>query len=242
MKLKPLLLLMSLSSLLFAFAKGDPLKVGDAAPAVTGITEAGTSLNFGDVYKQHTYTLVYFYPRAGTSGCTAQGCSLRDGYDVLTKKGVAVLGVSTDDVAAQKKFKDEQHFPFTLIADAAKTVISAFGVPTKNIPAIGEIAIRHRLTGPNLCFVGGNGDVLAEATDLIRRGEADGCVCVFCAVVSPAVAELISAESSARACAVFLPPVRPRSEPCRLARAHCSFFSVCAWRRAKDRRGLRSPL
>lgn len=134
---------MSLTSLLFAFAHGDPLKVGDAAPAVTAVTETGAKLNLGDVYKQQTYTLVYFYPRAGTSGCTSQGCSLRDGYDVLTKKGVAVLGVSTDDVAAQKKFKDEQHFPFTLIADTDKTVINAFGVPTKSIPVLGEIAMRQ---------------------------------------------------------------------------------------------------
>lgn len=143
MKPRFLLALMSLTSLLFAFAHGDPLKVGDAAPAVTGTTETGAKLNLGDVYKQQTYTLVYFYPRAGTSGCTAQGCSLRDGYDVLTKKGVAVLGVSTDDAAAQKKFKDEQHFPFTLIADTDKAVINAFGVPTKSIPVLGEIAMRQ---------------------------------------------------------------------------------------------------
>ncbi|MBI3884409.1 MAG: peroxiredoxin [Opitutae bacterium] len=143
MKPRLLLALMSLSSLLFAFAHGDPLKVGDAAPAVTGVTETGAKLNLGDVYKQQTYTLVYFYPRAGTSGCTAQGCSLRDDYAVLTKKGVAVIGVSTDDTAAQTKFKAEQHFPFTLIADPDKTVINAFGVPTKRIPALGEIAMRQ---------------------------------------------------------------------------------------------------
>src|SRR5262245_36247608 len=51
--------------------------------------------------------------------------------------------------------------------------------------AIGEIAIRHRLTGPNLCFVGGSQDVLPEAADLIRQDEADGCICVYVDVVSP---------------------------------------------------------
>lgn len=70
--------------------------------------------------------------------------------------------------------------------------------------AIGEIAIRHRLTGPNLCLVGGSDDVLSEAEDLLRRGEADGCVCVFCNVVTAAVAEMIATSRAASACALFL--------------------------------------
>ncbi len=142
MKVTRFLTLMSLSSLLFAFAHADPLKVGDAAPAVTGVTDAGAKLALADVYKQQTYTLVYFYPKADTPGCTKQGCSLRDGYEALTKKGVAVIGVSHDDVAAQKAFKEKYHLPFTLIADTDKAVINAFGVPTKSIPVLGEIAMR----------------------------------------------------------------------------------------------------
>ena len=124
-------------------AKADPLKVGDTAPAVTGTTETGAKVNLGDIYKQQTYTLVYFYPRAGTHGCTLQGCSLRDAYETLTKNGVAVVGVSTDTVAAQAKFKNDQHFPFTLIADPDRTVINAFGVPIKKLPAIGAFATRQ---------------------------------------------------------------------------------------------------
>src|SRR5271169_1541531 len=87
-------------------ANAEPLKVGDAAPAVVGVTDTGASLNLADVYKKQPYTLVYFYPKADTPGCTAQGCSLRDAYEALTQKGVAVIGVSHDDVAAQKAFKD----------------------------------------------------------------------------------------------------------------------------------------
>ncbi len=128
---------------MFSIAKAEPLKVGDQAPAVSGVTETGATINLGAVYKQQPYTLVYFYPRAGTKGCTAQGCSLRDAYEQLTQKGVVVVGVSTDSVAAQAKFKEEQHFPFTLIADTDKTVINAFGVPTHAIPVLGEIASRQ---------------------------------------------------------------------------------------------------
>jgi thioredoxin-dependent peroxiredoxin len=127
---------------LFSSSSAAPLKVGDAAPAVTGVSDTGAKLNFADVYKQQTYTLVYFYPKADTPGCTKQGCSLRDGYEALTKKGVAVIGVSHDDVAAQQKFKEKYHLPFTLIADTDKAVIGAFGVPTKNVPMMGEFAHR----------------------------------------------------------------------------------------------------
>jgi 3-oxoacyl-(acyl-carrier-protein) synthase len=69
--------------------------------------------------------------------------------------------------------------------------------------ALGEIAIRHRLTGPNLCLLGG-GSVLAEAGDWLRRGEVEACLCVECLVVTPAVGEMISAPPAARACALFL--------------------------------------
>lgn len=109
---------------------GKPLEVGDPAPAVSALDETGRMVNLADVYAKGAYTLVYFYPKAGTSGCTAQGCSLRDAYEELTDKGVTVVGVSTDTVAEQKTFKDAQNFPFTLLADTEKKVLQAFGVPT----------------------------------------------------------------------------------------------------------------
>ena len=77
--------------------------------------------------------------------------------------------------------------------------------------AIGEIAIRHRLTGPGLCFVGGGDELLAEASDLIERGEADGCVCIFADVVSPGLAEMISATPAATAEAFFVRRDEPHS-------------------------------
>lgn len=70
--------------------------------------------------------------------------------------------------------------------------------------AIGEIAIRHRLTGPNLCFVGDGREVLPEAVDLLQRGEADGCVCVYCEILSPDAGGLLRQPSAADAGAVFL--------------------------------------
>ncbi len=130
MKLRPILF-MSLFSFLFAFARADALKVGDSAPVVSGTTDEGKTLNLGDTYKKNNYTVVWFYPRALTGGCTKQGCSLRDASADFTKQGVAVVGVSVDPVEKQKEFKDVNHFPFPLIADTDKKVIKAFGQADK---------------------------------------------------------------------------------------------------------------
>ena len=74
--------------------------------------------------------------------------------------------------------------------------------------AIGEIAIRHRITGPNLCFVGDDRDLLTEAKDFLRRNEADACVCVFVDVVSAALAKMIGASEAAQARAMLVRQAR----------------------------------
>lgn len=80
--------------------------------------------------------------------------------------------------------------------------------------AVGEIAIHFKLTGPNLCFVGDDKTVLPEAYDLLQRGEADGCVCVHCEVISETLAEMIARPAAATARAVFLQRVEnPRGWP-----------------------------
>ncbi|MFZ5496358.1 MAG: peroxiredoxin [Verrucomicrobiota bacterium] len=127
--MKPLRFLLMFSTLLGLFNSvfGAPLEVGDAAPVVSAVTDSGETLNLGDVYTKNTYTVVWFYPKALTGGCTKQGCSLRDASADLTARGAAVVGVSTDPVEAQKKFKEANHFPFPLLADTDKLVVKAFG-------------------------------------------------------------------------------------------------------------------
>ena len=126
MKFRPILA-MSLLTLLGLVARAEPLKIGDSAPVVSGTTDTGATLNLGDVYKKNDYTLVWFYPKALTGGCTKQGCSLRDAAVDLGKKGVTIVGVSVDPIEKQKEFKDVNHFPYPLIADTDKKVITAFG-------------------------------------------------------------------------------------------------------------------
>jgi len=127
MKLRPLLVFSSLLAMFTSVASAEPLKVGDAAPLVSAVTDSGTTLSLGDVYAKNAYTLVWFYPKALTGGCTKQGCSLRDANADLTAKGVAIIGVSTDTVEKQKEFKTVNNFPFPLLADTEKKVIKAFG-------------------------------------------------------------------------------------------------------------------
>jgi peroxiredoxin Q/BCP len=161
---------MSLSTLLFAFAKAEPLKVGDAAPAVIGVTETGAKLALADVYAKQPYTLVYFYPKADTKGCTAQGCSLRDSYEALTKAGVAVIGVSLDKTDAQAAFKEKYHFPFTLLADPDKTVVTAFGVPTTAVPVMGELAHRsaYLIQGGKIIYTDYKGTTDKQAETILK--------------------------------------------------------------------------
>jgi thioredoxin-dependent peroxiredoxin len=110
---------------------GSKMKLGDPIPAVTVPNQNGKPVNLAEEGKTG-YTLVYFYPKAMSKGCTAQACSLRDSYTELQQKGVKIFGVSVDTVEAQKKFQDEDHLPFELLSDKEKVVISAFGVPLIN--------------------------------------------------------------------------------------------------------------
>jgi peroxiredoxin Q/BCP len=152
---------------LLAAASAAPLKVGDPAPAVTGTTETGAPLAFADVYQKQPYTLVYFFPKADTPGCTKQGCSLRDAYEVLTKKGVAVIGVSHDDIAAPKAFKEKYHLPFTLIAGQDNVVTTAFGVP--DIPAT-HLAKRqaYLIKGGKVIWADYSASTTEQADDVLK--------------------------------------------------------------------------
>ena len=72
-------------------------------------------------------TVVYFYPKDNTSGCTAEACSIRDHYSSLLAQGYNVVGVSKDSAASHKKFKDKYELPFTLLADTSTQMLQAFG-------------------------------------------------------------------------------------------------------------------
>jgi thioredoxin-dependent peroxiredoxin len=123
-----LIMLTALFNALFGIASaGEGEKVSYDAPAVSGVNQDGATVNFADVYQKGP-TVVFFYPKADTPGCTKQACSLRDAFADLTKDGVQVLGVSFDQPEAQKKFKDKFTLPYDLIADPEGKIVAAFKV------------------------------------------------------------------------------------------------------------------
>ena len=102
------------------------MNIGDKIPEILGKDQNGNEIKATD-YKGKKLVL-YFYPKDNTSGCTAEACSLRDGYSELRKAGYEVLGVSVDDEKSHKKFIDKNDLPFNLIADTDKELVDKFGV------------------------------------------------------------------------------------------------------------------
>ncbi len=102
------------------------LQIGDKAPEYLGKDQDGK-----DVYLREyagKKLALYFYPKDNTPGCTAQACSLRDGYSDLQKAGYEVLGVSKDSEKSHTNFIEKKELPFRLISDADLVLQEAFGV------------------------------------------------------------------------------------------------------------------
>ena len=72
--------------------------------------------------------VLYFYPKDDTPGCTKEACSFRDAFSDFRKRGIEVLGVSTDSEASHQKFTAKYKLPFTLLADTDHAVADAYGV------------------------------------------------------------------------------------------------------------------
>lgn len=115
------------SGLFGAAQAGTGTFLDEPAPAVSGLNQDGETVAFAEVYRRGP-TVVFFYPKANTPGCTAQACSLRDAFAELQKQGVQVLGVSLDGAPAQRKFKADHGLPYDLIADPDGRILAAFGV------------------------------------------------------------------------------------------------------------------
>ncbi len=130
MKSTILTLALSAMSLTTSSFAGEGKKVDLPAPQISAQNQDGKTVNFADVFAKGP-TVVFFYPKANTPGCTKQACSLRDAFADLKKDGVQVLGVSLDAPDAQKKFVDDHKLPYDLIADPEGKVMTAFGVVRK---------------------------------------------------------------------------------------------------------------
>jgi peroxiredoxin Q/BCP len=101
------------------------IEPGQPAPAFTLPDQDGTPVSLSDYAGQTV--VVYFYPRAGTPGCTTQAQGVRDTLPDYTAAGAAVVGVSPDGVEAVKAFHDAESLTFPLLADEDHAVTDAYG-------------------------------------------------------------------------------------------------------------------
>jgi len=102
-----------------------PIEEGRAAPTFTLPDANGDEVALEDFRGQDV--IVYFYPRDDTSGCTKEAAGFRKLHGKLTKRGVAVLGISPDSAASHAKFAKKYKLPFALLSDPDRKVMARYG-------------------------------------------------------------------------------------------------------------------
>lgn len=102
------------------------LKVGDTAPEIDAVTTTGARFVLGE--QTSLCTVVYFFPKAFTPGCTKETKAFSDDYNEIALSGASIVGISTDDGDTQCEFAQSLRAPFPLIGDSDKRIAEAFGV------------------------------------------------------------------------------------------------------------------
>lgn len=132
------------------------LQVGDGAPAITARNQNGDGVTFSF----EAPTVVYFYPRDDTPGCTTEACQFDAELDTYHEAGVSVYGVPTDTVASHAAFADKHDLGFDLLADPHGEIAAAFGVDARDG------------TAPRTTFVLADGEVKVVYTTVRADGHA----------------------------------------------------------------------
>lgn len=109
----------------FSKAFAADLKIGDTAPEFTAKTYENKDFDLSS-QKGH-YTVLYFYPKAGTPGCTKQACAFRDNIKKIKDLGAEVYGISADSVEDQMDFHKKHSLAFSLLADPDDKIINSYG-------------------------------------------------------------------------------------------------------------------
>ena len=103
------------------------IAVGDKAPDFTLTSSTGQKVSLSEFSGKKSVVL-FFYPKDGTPGCTAEACSFRDSYDVFAEAGAEVVGVSSDSVESHVEFAGKHKLPMTLLSDAGGAIRKLYGV------------------------------------------------------------------------------------------------------------------
>lgn len=101
------------------------LHIGDPMPAFSVIDDSGRIITEKDLLGKKT--VLYFYPKDSTPGCTAEACNIRDNYQSFMARGYQVFGISKDSKASHQRFKEKNNLPFPLLSDTSTQMLQAFG-------------------------------------------------------------------------------------------------------------------
>ena len=101
------------------------LQIGDKMPAFSVIDETGKTVTERDLFGRKT--VIYFYPKDSTPGCTAEACNIRDNYHSFLARGYQVFGVSKDSQTSHVRFKEKNNLPFPLLSDPTTEMLQSFG-------------------------------------------------------------------------------------------------------------------
>ncbi|MFN2607867.1 MAG: thioredoxin-dependent thiol peroxidase [Acidimicrobiales bacterium] len=102
-----------------------PLTPGDPAPDFTLPDQDGTGVALADFAGRPV--VVYFYPADDTPGCTKEACQFNDNLGAFDRAGAPVLGISPDDAASHRRFREKYGLHFPLLSDADHSVMTAYG-------------------------------------------------------------------------------------------------------------------
>ncbi|AHG03495.1 bacterioferritin comigratory protein [Halobacterium sp. DL1] len=148
------------------------LAEGDTAPGFELPNQDGETVALSD--SEGGYTVVYFYPRADTPGCTTQACSFRDRWDDYADRDVTVLGISDDPVDDLAAFKEKYDLPFDLLSDEDGEVATAYDSYGEKTIFGNEVVGTFR----NTFVVGPNGDLAAVFEGVDPEEHADEVLAV----------------------------------------------------------------
>lgn len=108
---------------------GEELAVGKPPPDFTAKDQDGKELKLSALKGKPV--VLYFYPKDETPGCTKEACAFRDAWKDMEKKGVVLVGISTDSVESHKAFAKHHELPFHLVSDESGSIAKSFGVPNR---------------------------------------------------------------------------------------------------------------
>jgi peroxiredoxin Q/BCP len=149
------------------------LEAGDAAPDFSLKDADGSTVSLADL--AGSTTVLYFYPKDDTSGCTAEACEFRDHAPDYDAAGARVIGVSPDPVTSHARFRDKHGLPFTLLSDPDHALAEAYGVwVQKSMSGRAYMGVER-----STFVIGPDGTIMEALRKVTPRGHAESVLALL---------------------------------------------------------------